>query len=166
MIRSCPVCSLRISSLAFLLLELRNSVRKRSIPLRRRGAAAAAPRWDWSLCSHFLSNQTAVSGREPTRASLQVCAWLRPMIANRFLVTSNGDVRHCLCFLFAVEVNDGCGWGSFEETYLRNTIYNFGLSRVSLCAATKSRPVPHLQARIALDLLWKCFRWIESWWMG
>lgn len=113
-LRSCPVCSLRISPSAPLLLELLNGVRERSIPLRlgrRRApvAAAVAPRWDWSLRSHFLSNQTAVSGREPTRASLQVCAWLRPMIANRFLVTSNGDVRHRLCFLFAVEANDGCG---------------------------------------------------------
>ncbi|XP_061662135.1 nuclear transcription factor Y subunit beta-like isoform X1 [Syngnathoides biaculeatus] len=48
-------------------------------PRRRRGAlvagagsAAASPRWDWSFRSHFLSNQTAVSGREPTRASLQM----------------------------------------------------------------------------------------------
>lgn len=54
---------------------------------RREGSPAAgsgAPRWDWFLRSHFLSNQTADLRREPTRAALEVCAWLRPMIGNRF----------------------------------------------------------------------------------
>lgn len=54
---------------------------------RREGRPAAgsgAPRWDWFLRSHFLSNQTADLRREPTRAALEVCAWLRPMIGNRF----------------------------------------------------------------------------------
>lgn len=54
---------------------------------RREGSPAAgsgAPRWDWFLRSHFPSNQTADLRREPTRAALEVCAWLRPMIGNRF----------------------------------------------------------------------------------
>lgn len=51
----------------------------------RLSPGSATPRWDWLLRSHFLSNQTADSCREPTRAALEVCAWLRPMIANRFL---------------------------------------------------------------------------------
>lgn len=52
---------------------------------RRRGGrpstGSGAPRWDWFLRSHFLSNQTADWRREPTRAALEVCVSLRPMIA-------------------------------------------------------------------------------------
>ncbi|XP_015719879.1 nuclear transcription factor Y subunit beta isoform X1 [Coturnix japonica] len=42
---------------------------------RREGRPAAgsgAPRWDWFLRSHFLSNQTADLRREPTRAALEM----------------------------------------------------------------------------------------------
>lgn len=53
-------------------------------PRRREGRpspGSGAPRWDWFLRSHFLSNQTADWRREPTRAALEVCVSLRPMIA-------------------------------------------------------------------------------------
>lgn len=53
-------------------------------PQRREGRpspGSGAPRWDWFLRSHFLSNQTADWRREPTRAALEVCVSLRPMIA-------------------------------------------------------------------------------------
>ncbi|XP_059042692.1 nuclear transcription factor Y subunit beta isoform X1 [Mustela lutreola] len=44
-------------------------------PRRREGRpspGSGAPRWDWFLRSHFLSNQTADWRREPTRAALEV----------------------------------------------------------------------------------------------
>lgn len=53
-------------------------------PRRREGRpspGSGAPLWDWFLRSHFLSNQTADWRREPTRAALEVCVSLRPMIA-------------------------------------------------------------------------------------
>ena len=39
------------------------------------------------------------------------------MIANRFLVTSNGNVRHCLIFFKSVvEVNEDLSSPGFEKT--------------------------------------------------
>lgn len=57
---------------------------REAAPRRREGRpspGSGAPRWDWFLRSHFLSNQTADWRREPTRAALEVCVSLRPMIA-------------------------------------------------------------------------------------